>query len=55
MGDARVRSRQRARSQAVAAIQGKQVQASIGTTLVAITADNMNDPNVSKYFYKGSC
>jgi ribose transport system substrate-binding protein len=41
--------------QAVAAIQGKQVQANIGTTLVAITADNMNDPNVSKYFYKGSC
>ena len=41
--------------QAVAAIQGKPVQASIGTTLVAITADNMNDPNVSKYFYKGSC
>jgi len=41
--------------QAVAAIQGKSVQASIGTTLVAITASNMNDPNVSKYFYKGSC
>src|SRR5438874_3760868 len=41
--------------QAVAAIQGKSTQASIGTTLVAITSDNMNDPNVSKYFYKGSC
>jgi ABC-type sugar transport system substrate-binding protein len=41
--------------QAVAAIQGKQVQASIGTTLVAITPQNMNDPNVTKYFYKGSC
>jgi ABC-type sugar transport system substrate-binding protein len=41
--------------QAVAAIQGKSVQANIGTTLVAITASNMNDPNVSKYFYKGSC
>jgi len=41
--------------QAVAAIQGKSVQASISTTLVAITASNMNDPNVSKYFYKGSC
>lgn len=41
--------------QAVAAIQGKPVQASIGTTLVAITASNMSDPNVSKYFYKGSC
>jgi ribose transport system substrate-binding protein len=41
--------------QAVAAIQGKSVQANIGTTLVAITAQNMTDPNVSKYFYKGSC
>jgi ABC-type sugar transport system substrate-binding protein len=41
--------------QAVAAIQGKDVKATIGTTLVAITASNMNDPNVSKYFYKGSC
>ncbi|OLB80179.1 MAG: sugar ABC transporter substrate-binding protein [Actinobacteria bacterium 13_2_20CM_2_71_6] len=41
--------------QAVAAIQGKPVQGSIGTTLVAITAQNMSDPNVSKYFYKGSC
>jgi ABC-type sugar transport system substrate-binding protein len=41
--------------QAVAAIQGKSVQANIGTTLVAITSSNMNDPNVSKYFYKGSC
>jgi len=41
--------------QAVAAIQGKSVQASIGTKLVAITSENMNDPSVSKYFYKGSC
>ncbi len=41
--------------QAVAAIQGKSVQANIGTTLVAITASNMTDPNVSKYFYKSSC
>jgi ribose transport system substrate-binding protein len=41
--------------QAVAAIQGKSVQADIGTTLVAITPENMNDPNVTKYFYKGSC
>jgi ABC-type sugar transport system substrate-binding protein len=41
--------------QAVASIEGKPVQASIGTTLVAITSQNMNDPNVSKYFYKSSC
>ena len=34
--------------QAVAAIQGKSVQASIGTKLVAITSSNMNDPEVSK-------
>jgi ribose transport system substrate-binding protein len=41
--------------QAVAAIKGQPVTANIGTTLVAITSENMNDPNVSKYFYKGSC
>ncbi len=41
--------------QAVAAIKGEPVKASIGTTLVAITSENMGDPNVSKYFYKGSC
>jgi ribose transport system substrate-binding protein len=41
--------------QAVAAIKGEPVKASIGTTLVAITSENMSDPNVSKYFYKGSC
>lgn len=41
--------------QAVAAIKGDSVKASIGTTLVAITSENMNDPTVSKYFYKGSC
>jgi ribose transport system substrate-binding protein len=41
--------------QAVAAIQGKPVQATIGTDLVAITPDNMKDPNVTKYFYQGSC
>ncbi|GAA5181376.1 ABC transporter substrate-binding protein [Rugosimonospora acidiphila] len=41
--------------QAVAAIQGKSVQATIGTDLVAITSQNLNDPSVSKYFYKESC
>jgi ABC-type sugar transport system substrate-binding protein len=41
--------------QAVAAIQGKPAQASIGTTLVAITSQNMTEPNVAKYFYKSSC
>ena len=41
--------------QAVAAIQGKSTQASIGTKLVAITSENMNDPTVNKYFYKDKC
>jgi ABC-type sugar transport system substrate-binding protein len=41
--------------QALAALQGKPVTAQIGTSMVAITKDNMTDPNVSKYFYKASC
>lgn len=41
--------------QALAAIQGKPVTAQIGTPMVAITKQNMTDPNVSKYFYKSSC
>jgi ribose transport system substrate-binding protein len=41
--------------QALAAIQGKPVTASIGTTMVAITKANMDDPSVSKYFYKSAC
>jgi ABC-type sugar transport system substrate-binding protein len=41
--------------QAVAAMKGQSVQSTIGTTLVAITAQNMDDPAVNKYFYKSSC
>ncbi|MFC1440678.1 ABC transporter substrate-binding protein [Streptacidiphilus sp. N1-10] len=41
--------------QLVAAFDGKPVTASIGTTMVAITQQNMNDPAVSKYFYKAAC
>ncbi|MBF9071554.1 ABC transporter substrate-binding protein [Streptacidiphilus fuscans] len=41
--------------QALAAIQGKPVQSSIATTMVAITRSTMNDPSVSKYFYKSAC
>jgi ABC-type sugar transport system substrate-binding protein len=41
--------------QALASLQGKPVTAQIGTSMVAITKDNMTDPNVSKYFYKASC
>lgn len=41
--------------QLVDAFNGKPVTASIGTTMVAITAQNMNDPSVSKYFYKAAC
>ncbi|WP_370101792.1 ABC transporter substrate-binding protein [Streptacidiphilus sp. MAP12-20] len=41
--------------QALAAIQGKPVTATIATTMVAITKANMDDPSVSKYFYKSAC
>lgn len=41
--------------QLAAAFAGKSVQASIGTTMVAITKDNLNDPQVAKYVYKASC
>lgn len=39
--------------QAVAALEGKSVQAAIGTDLVAITKDNQS--TTSQYFYKSSC
>ena len=41
--------------QLVDAFNGKPVTATIGTTMVAITQQNMNDPAVSKYFYKAAC
>lgn len=41
--------------QLVGSFNGKPVTASIGTTMVAITQQNMNDPAVSKYFYKAAC
>jgi ABC-type sugar transport system substrate-binding protein len=41
--------------QAVNAITGKPVTSSIGTPLVAITRQNMNQPSVSKYVYVNSC
>jgi ribose transport system substrate-binding protein len=41
--------------QLVDSFNGKAVTASIGTTMVAITQQNMNDPAVSKYFYKAAC
>lgn len=41
--------------QLVDSFNGKPVTASIGTTMVAITQQNMNDPAVSKYFYKAAC
>ncbi|MEU2425679.1 ABC transporter substrate-binding protein [Streptomyces sp. NPDC007851] len=34
---------------------GKSVSKSVGTNMVAITKDNMNDASVSKYFYKSQC
>ncbi|MQA98101.1 MAG: substrate-binding domain-containing protein, partial [Streptosporangiales bacterium] len=41
--------------QAMNALTGKPVTKSIKTKLLAVTKDNMNDPNVSKYLYKESC
>jgi len=41
--------------QLAAAFEGKSVQKSIGTNMVAITKANMDDPSVSKYFYKSGC
>ena len=41
--------------QLVNAFEGKPVTASIGTTMVAITAQNIGDPSVAKYLYVGAC
>ncbi len=41
--------------QAINAVTGKPVTANIGTPLVAITQQNMNQPSFSKYVYKSSC
>jgi ribose transport system substrate-binding protein len=41
--------------QLAAAFDGKPVDKSVGTDMVAITKDNMNDSSVSKYFYKSGC
>lgn len=41
--------------QAVNAVTGKPVTASIGTPLVAITRQNYTQPSVSKYVYVSSC
>jgi ribose transport system substrate-binding protein len=41
--------------QAVAALNGKTVQASIKTQLLEVNKDNVDDPNVAKYLYKPTC
>jgi ribose transport system substrate-binding protein len=41
--------------QALNAAEGKPVTATIGTSLQAITQQNMNDPSIQKYVYKSSC
>lgn len=41
--------------QAINAVTGKSITANIGTPLVAITQQNMNQPSISKYVYKSSC
>jgi ribose transport system substrate-binding protein len=41
--------------QLAAAFAGQPVTAQIGTTMVAITKDNMDQASVSQYFYKSGC
>jgi ribose transport system substrate-binding protein len=41
--------------QALNAAEGKPVTATIGTPLMGITRQNMNDPSIQKYVYKSSC
>ncbi|GAA4885380.1 hypothetical protein [Kitasatospora terrestris] len=41
--------------QALAAIGRKPVTARIGTTMVAITKANIDDPAVAKYVYRAAC
>jgi ribose transport system substrate-binding protein len=41
--------------QALNAAEGKPVTATIGTSLMGINRQNMNDPAVQKYVYKSSC
>lgn len=38
-----------------ATFNGRPAAKQIGTPMVAITKDNMDDPEVSKYFYRSSC
>ena len=41
--------------QALNAAEGKPVTATIGTPLVAINQQNMNQPQIQQYVYKSSC
>ena len=41
--------------QALNAAEGKPVTANIGTPLVAINQQNMNQASLQKYIYKSSC
>jgi ribose transport system substrate-binding protein len=41
--------------QAAAAVEGRQVTAKIDTESLIVTKDNMNQPDVNRYLYKGSC
>lgn len=41
--------------QAVAAVNGDAVEATIQTDFVVATADNLADPEIDKYLYKSSC
>lgn len=42
-------------AQALAALDGKDVTKQIKTELIAVTKDNIADPDVSKYLYKSDC
>lgn len=41
--------------QAVAALKGEEVKREISTDFVIATKDNVNDPEVNRYLYKGDC
>jgi ribose transport system substrate-binding protein len=41
--------------QAIAALEGEQVEEKIQTDFVIVTQDNMDDPEVSQYLYRSEC
>jgi ABC-type branched-subunit amino acid transport system ATPase component len=41
--------------QAIAALDGKEVQKEIRTELIAVTEETTNDPDVGRHLYKANC